>query len=252
MAGVNYDGSPIPDVKPTSTAGPGGFDIMKFLESPAGAAAIQAAGGAASAYGASQQAGAQLAQNASQFAANTITGQGQQDRQNAAAALTPLGESQQFAGHNAILNSILPNMRNFNSPESGNAHGRGGMLPDGGLDPAMINAHYGNAATLESLAQRAKQLSAVNPSAPQENFANLGYSQEQADPFMKNVAGYQGQQIGKQNDQRALIQRALDNDLTGEKQAYKDEHSFWGQTKKVLGMALPAAAGFAGGYMAGR
>lgn len=251
MAGVNYDGSPLPD-NPNPTAAPGGFDIMKFLSSPGGAAAIQAAGGAASAYGASQQAGAQLAQNASQFQANTTQAQSQQDRQNAVSALTPLGESQQFAGHNAILNSILPNMRNFNSPESGNAHGRGGMLPDGGLDASMINSHYGNAATLESLSQHAKQLSAINPSAPQENFANLGYSQEQADPFMKNVAGYQGQQIGKQNDQRALIQRALDNDLNGEKQKYKDDHSFWGQTKQVLGMAIPAALGVAGGYMAGR
>lgn len=245
MAGVNYDGSPLPDSNPT--AAPGGFDIMKFLSSPGGAAVIQGLGGAASAYGAAQQNNAQMAQNASQFQANTTGQQSRDDRTNAVNALTPLGENQQFANHNAILNAILPNMRNFNSPQSGNASGRGGMLPNGGLDAAMINGHFGDAATLESIAQHDKQLAAINPSAPQQNYANMGFSQDMANPFLKNVQGYQGQQINKQGDQRNLIQRALDNDLTGEKQKQHDANTFWGQTKELLKPLLGGVAGYVAG-----
>lgn len=215
--------------------------FLDFLNSPGGAAAINAAGGAASAYGQAKSTEAQQQQTADQFAASATEHQSNQDRANANAALTPLGESQNFTAKNALLNSILPNMRNMNSGV-GVRPGGGSFLPDGGLDKGMINSLYGSTPTLESLAQHGKQLAAINPTAPQENLANYGqWTPQQAQPFQQNVADYQGGVKGTQDSQRAQITKYVQDQMAKEK-ASGSTDGFWHKFAKIAGIAGGVAA----------
>lgn len=242
--------------------------VNGFVGSPTGAAAINAIGSAASAYGQAQQQNADRQLTAKQQAANELARQSDQDRLNARSALTPLGESQNYVAHNSILNAILPNMRNFNSPQSGNQQARGGFLPDGGLGQANVENLYGNAPTLEALSQRAKQLAAVNPDAPQENFANYGsITGQQAQPFMGMVDKYQGQQADRAGGQRDQINSLIQQGIEKENQDEDPSNGFWHKFAKwaavagagaatvfTAGAATPlllAAAGAAGAWGAG-
>ncbi len=217
---------------------PQGNGVTNFLNSPGGAAVINAVGGAATAYGNNKQSEAQQQQNASQFAASQLANQSTQDRQNAQAAATPLGESQNFVAKNALLNAILPNFRNANSGV-GLRPGAGSFLPDGGLNPQMVNSLYGATPTLESLAQRGKQLASINPQAPQENFANLGgFGDQKAAPFMQSVSNFQGDVAGKQDAQRDEITKYVQQGMEQENQTSSNpSDGFWHKFAKWAGIA---------------
>lgn len=212
--------------------------LGNFLNSPGAAALINAAGGAATAYGNNQQSEAQRQQNASQFAATQLANQSQQDRTNAQAALTPLGESQNFVARNSLLDSILPNLRNFDYSSKSGHPTQGGFLPEGGLDKGMIDSLYGSTPTLESLAQRSKQLSAINPQAPQENFGNLGgYGDQKAQPFMDSTQKYQQIMQAAQGGQRDQINQLLQQGLDEENKSDNPSDGFWHKFAKWAGIA---------------
>ncbi len=180
--------------------------FLDFLGSPGGAAAIRAAGGAAAAYGQAQSADANRQVIGAYRGAQVLQNESYLDRLAASAAQAPIGESQSFVGRNSVLNVLLPTMRNFDS-HTGQRPGRGSFLPEGGLDPTMVNSLYGPGATLESLAQRGKQLAAVNPSAPQENLENYGFAPSQVQPVASNIDNYQQTQRTAQQTLKDNITR---------------------------------------------
>jgi hypothetical protein len=188
-----------------------------FVSSPLGNAAIGAIGSYLEKKGEAEQNEAGRQQTGNFNAANQLNLQSMQDRTNAQNAATPLGESQNFVAKNTLLNAILGNMQNFNYAKGGRPASQGGAIPTGGFDKGMLENLYGATPTLESLSQRAKQVSAINPSAPQENFANLGgFTPMQAEPFMASVKNYQGQQQGKQDAQRSALQDYINSSISGE------------------------------------
>lgn len=190
--------------------------IMAFLNSPAGSALINGAGQAFSAYGQGQEADANRGLTAAQFAAGQVASQSGQDRQNAQAAATPLGENQNFAAKNALLNAILPNMRNISYAKGSQPSAQGGILPPGGLDKGMVDSLYGSTPTLESLALRQKQTAAINPQAPQDNLGAYGGFGDKAAPYNAGVKTYQDEQATKQDNQRSLIQQYINAGLSGD------------------------------------
>ena len=177
--GVNYNNlfnsensfrqsSPAP--KPAAGADPGLLSkVGSILNSPAGAAGIQAAGAGLAAYGANKNAAASRQQNAHQFAADMAQRQleaDQQDQRTRAAGVldaAPLGAEQSFAQKQALLHSILGATRNYSAvpgdPAVAAAMGstnQGGMrLPEGGFDPGMLERLFGDEATQASIAARA-------------------------------------------------------------------------------------------------
>lgn len=200
----------------TATGGMGTMaTINGAVGSPLGQLAIGTVGSYLSSKAQSDQAEANRQLTAEQYAGNMTNQQGVQDRQNAVAAQTPLGENQNFAARNAMLNAILPNMRNI-SYAKGTGQGQGGMLPQGGLDPNLINSLYGATPTLESLTQRQNQLAAINPTAPKPNFQNLGFTQDQVKPFQTTMDQYQQGQSGRQDEQRKAVQQYINDNLRGQ------------------------------------
>ncbi len=202
-------------VPAASTAG--GTGALATANNIAGNPLVQMGVGAIGDYlkskGQSEESAAGRISNANLAAINLGNSQSQQDRTNAQNAATPLGESQNFVAKNALLAALLPNMRNINSGV-GQRPGAGGFLPDGGLNPQLINSLYGTDPTLESLSQRAKQISAINPSAPQEDFSKYGgFTSGQTDPYQTSVQGYQADQQKKQDAQRAAMQQYINASL---------------------------------------
>lgn len=221
-------------------SGGGGIDyaaIMNFLNSPTGQAAIGAAGGAFSAAGQRADNEASRAQNNDQFWAGMIQNQFNADRTNqlAQAQTTlqqdPLGASQKFAQKQALLSAILPNLRNSaitpGNPNIAARMGQGqGPLPEGGLDPKMIEALYGNNTTLESLAHRQRQLTQANPDGPQQDFSTMFGSMAQ--PQMDRNNQYAGYQQAQRNTARLgldqqLNQSAVNGDINQHKANHDDD-----------------------------
>jgi hypothetical protein len=249
-----------------ATTGDGGGGMtdnqIKFIQT------LIAAGGAGlQSYGASKSAGADREQNAQQFAANMAQRQAENNmtdvrsRQIAAEGASPLGGDQQYAQRNAILQALLSNARNYSftpgdprvAAAMGNGNNPGGMrLPEGGLDPAMLQRLYGDASTQGAIAQHAKAVGQINPNAPPPDFHNLYGMGEQGteNPFMTDVRTSNDNARVAQEAERArsesVINRAIDEDVNGTKQKKKG-----GILKKIAKYALMAApivaAPFTGG-----
>ncbi len=186
-----------------------------YVQSPIGQAVIGGVGSYLQSKGQSEQLEANRLQQGSLGAANQINAQSTQDRQNAQAAATPLGESQNFVAKNALLNAILPNMRNINS-QTGLRPGAGSFLPDGGLDKGLVDSLYGSTPTLESLSTRSQQLSGINPQAPKQNLSNFGgFTADQTQPFQQANDAYQLEQQKKQDAQRKAVQDYINMGLSG-------------------------------------
>lgn len=208
-----------------STAAAGGSSLLsKGLTNPnVLSAIIGAAGGAFSSIGQAKQdaANRQFQGESNQIAANQ--NYATQDASNAvnAANANPLGASQNFVARNRLLSAILPSLQNVNfspgDPKVAAAMGSysGGLrLPTGGLDPSMINASFGDNATLESLADQQKNTAAINPNASQPNLQNFGYTADQTDPLTQSVGAYQAGAKTNQQNYRNSISQAL-NSQTG-------------------------------------
>lgn len=195
----------------------GGLGTMGAINSAVGSPLGQAVLGAAGSYFKSKSdaeaAALDRQQTANAAGINQTNLQSTQDRANAQAAASPLGESQNFVARNSLINAILPNMRNINSGV-GKRPGAGSFLPSGGLDPKLIDSLYGANPTLESLAQRAKEKSAINPQAPTENLGSYGgFTPAQTQGHMSDIQAYQLEQQKKQDAQRKQVQSYINAGL---------------------------------------
>lgn len=242
---------------------PSGLDrVLSILNSPLGAAGIQAAGAGLAAYGANKQNEANRQQNAQQFSADMAERQRefdsnqQQGAATAAAAASPLGADQMFAQRQALAKAILGSARNIKftpgDPAVAAAMGTvsGGMqLPENGLDPAMLERLFGDQATLASIGAREKAVGQINPHATPTDLAPLfgaAGATTTADIGSANAAELQ-RQLDESAKQRAIIQRAIDEDIRGEKQgqqAQQEKHgNFFGGLLKTVGKGLSFVPG---------
>jgi hypothetical protein len=237
-----------------AASGGGGGVLNKVLDivgSKGGQTLVNAAGAGLQAYGQHKQNEAQMAQNAHQFQANMAQRQLENDQQNQmnraklAADASPLGQDQSFAQKQAMLKAILPGLSNFSitpgDPRVAAAMGKssgGFRLPEGGFDPAMIERMFGDAATMASLKQKATQVGQINPNTPTMDFGAM-YGQPGLD-LTSQITGINQMELQRQAEeskkQRELIQRAIDNDIKGEKQAKPSK------AKSALGGALSGAS----------
>ena len=232
--------------------------ITGILNTPGGAAGVGALGAGISAYGQNKSAEADRAATARQFAANMAQRQLEGDQQHQmaqasnAVAASPLGAEQSFAQKQAMLQAILGNTRNFSAtpgdPRVAAAMGstnQGGMrMPEGGFDPAMLQRLFGDKATMESIANRQQAVGMMNPRGTPLNLGTMF-----GDAGAAASAGVMGaqqteldRQLAESAKQRELIQRAIDEDIRGEKQSKKG---------KVGGAIGNAAAGAGTGFMFG-
>jgi hypothetical protein len=127
----------------------------------------------------------------------------------------------------------------------------------------MLERLYGDAATQGSIVQHSNNVANIDPRAQHSNLGQLfGTSadgSENANDTAMNT--YSSQALQSQTDsqakQRELIQRALDNDITGEKQPKKSGGNIFGKILKTASTGLsfipgvgqilaPAAAGLGG------
>jgi hypothetical protein len=207
---------------------------LSILGSPGGAALVNAAGAGISAYGANKAAEADRNLSAQQFAARTAQDQLNADRQHqlaqtsAAVNASPLGEAQTFAQRNAMLLPLLMGARNVSvhpgDPAVAAAMGggvQGGIrLPEGGLDPAMLQRMFGDASTMESIKNRQQMVGQLNPRGPAMDlgamFGDKGTAAS-ADVAAGNQMELQ-RQMDEEAKQRQLIQRAIDEDIRGTNQ----------------------------------
>lgn len=211
--------------------------ILDIIGSKGGQTVTSAVGAALQSYGAGKQADADRAATANQFAANMAEREYENDqadqraRSTAALDASPLGQDQNFAQKQAITRAILGNTRNVQltpgDPRVAAAMGTstGGVrLPEGGFDPAMLDRLFGDQATQASIAQHAKAIGRVDPGAPAPPLAQLFPSQgeSQPNPYLADVAGANAgvQSALDESSQRRrdIIQRAIDEDIKGEKQ----------------------------------
>lgn len=243
----------IPPVGSVTQQGNSTLDtVMKLLNSPGGAALVGAAGAGISAYGANKSATADRELNANQFAANMAQNQLEGDRANqlsragAAASASPIGESQDYAQRQALLSAILPGLRNSNiTPGDSRVAGamgsnQGGLrLPEGGLDPAMIERMFGANTTLGSIQQRQNQIGQINPNGPVQDMGSM-FGQpgtDASDAVLKSNQAVGDKQAADQAKQRQIIMAAIDNDLTMNSQNGKPPEGYeydkkTGQLKK--------------------
>jgi hypothetical protein len=259
-------------------------NVLDILGSKGGQTAVSMAGAGLSAYGAAQDRNAaredNLANrqmNAQQFAAQMAQRQSEQDESNqmgraqAAVSASPMGAEQEFAQRNALFHQLLGSARNFSvtpgDPAVAGAMGKmsGGMrLPEGGLDPAMLDRLYGDKATLASIQGRQNAIGQLNPMGQQTQLgAMFGAAGNDASAAVS--AGQQGlanTMQTNQDAQRQIIMRALDNDITGEKQPQeKKKGNIFGKILKGVGVGASFIPGvgqivapiatFAGGMVDG-
>ena len=232
--------------------------VLDILGSKGGQVLTNAVGAGLSAYGQNSQANASRAQNAQEFGAEMAERQLQDDRADALARnhatldANPLGQSQGFAQKQALLSAILPQARNFSitagdpAVQAARGHVSGGMqLPAGGLDPAMIQRLFGEAATQSSLAQNDKNLANMNPHAATTDYSTLFGNQPNGAPNAvgAGVDAYkvaeQARQDAERERQREIIRRALEEDIQGSK---KSKGS--GMGGKLAHAGIGAASGF--------
>jgi hypothetical protein len=247
-----------------TVAGPSGLDkVMGILNTPAGGAMIQAAGAGIGAYGANKSATADRNLRAQQFAAEMAQRQNEQDRAHqlnsaqAATAASPLGAEQSFAQKQALLRAILGNTQNFSAtpgdPSIAAAMGstnQGGMrIPEAGFNPAMLERMFGDKTTMGSIANRQQAIGQLNP---RQSAMNLGSMFGDAGTAAsQGVLDANQMELQRQMDasaaQRSQIQRAIDEDIRGEKQGGSSSSK-----GSKLGNAAKGALGGAGtGFMFG-
>jgi hypothetical protein len=97
----------------------------------------------------------------------------------------------------------------------------GGLrLPEGGLDPSLIDRLFGDKSTLEAIKNRNLQVGQINPMNPVMDLSSL-YGQAGTDAST-DIRAANAQQMAadaeKEAQQRAIIMRALDNDISGQHQ----------------------------------
>lgn len=223
-----------------------------------------AAGAGLTAFENYQQNKSNQQQNARQTAISTLQGQYNADRNREQAAAQgvlnadPLGADQRFAQHNALLNAIMPGLRNVQShpgdPGVAAAMGgnRGGLMnaiPQGGFDPKMIEQKYGDAATMGSIVKRQQELTNLDSRAPQSNLqAMFGDS---AAPYQQQMADWATNLQRLQGQEKAAYEAQLQhhiNAMVNEEENSGGGSGFWHKFAKIAGaVGLVAAVVMTGG-----
>lgn len=224
--------------------------VLNWFGTPAGDAVTNAVGAGISAYGNYQQNQQNLKQNASQFAANLKQNQYQFDQNNqlnraqGVLAADPLGANQQYAQKNALLAAILPGLRNYQSTPGDSAvagamgsHVGGLRLPEGGLDPNMINQKYGEHATAAAIADHAKHILSLDPNASMPDMGSL-FSPEEAAPFQQTLTDWSSNLQKLQGQEKAKYEASIDSYI--QQMAAQEQKSgkpgFWHKLAKVAGI----------------
>ena len=194
-----------------------------------------------------------LANNASQFRAQLLNNQRNADRSDQFARATavagqPLGEAEDYVTRNRIARALLPAMANAPRITPGDS-AIAAVMPQGGLDlhglitPEMLAA-IGEDATANAVAQRSQNLINIDPSAAVPNTTAMGLPGDH-DALVER---YRQNRIADQQSENErvmrLINMALDEDLTGEKQKKKKGGGFLGGLGKVLGIGGGIASMF--------
>lgn len=228
---------------------------LAFLGTPGGQAVTGFAGAGLSALGNAQEANANRQQNATQYAATSAQNQFNADRADANAKATgvlnadPLGADQKYAQRNALASAILPQLRNARSTpgDAGVAGAMGSrtgglsnILPQGGLDPAMVKSMFGTDATASAIAQRHNEINSLDPNAAQPDMAVL---------FGPAGAPYQAQMkdwASKLQNASAQTRAAYDAQMKGYIDHMVSQESesggFWHTFAKIAGVVGAAAA----------
>lgn len=204
--------------------------INKILSSKGTELALGAAGAYLTSRGANQRADQQLAlqrqgaaQNAAQFRVNTIADllrseeAAQLARAQAAMGSTRLGENSNFATRNRIARALVPQLAAQRLTPADPAVARlMPQMPALNIPPEALAA-LSDEATAAEIAQRSQLLANIDPDAAMPDFAAMGLPtdrQAMLEQYRQNVASERGASRQHMLD---LIQRALDEDLDGEK-----------------------------------
>lgn len=202
---------------------------------------VGAAAAGLGAWGDAQQRKAQRQQNAAQMAQTDYWNTQSQQTNRASGVLNadPLGADQRYAQRNALMASILPNLRNFHSPEAPERGGFMNALGPNGLDPTMINNLFGSQATMAAIGKRNKELLNLDPRAPVSNLSAM-YGSE-ADGAMDELRSYATAAQNADSTQRAeydaRIKALIDQKAAGDKPG-----GFWHNLAKVAAVAGGIAA----------
>lgn len=260
MAWTNIAPSPNPiqnAVNPTPPVDPNASAITKalaFLQTPGGSSVTNLAGNALSALGQYQQNQQQLQLSGTTNAANLTQNQYNADQANQLAksegvlAADPLGADQAYAQKNALANAILPGLRNAKSTPGdpsvasamGTRTGGAAILPDGGLDPTMINSLFGPAATSAAVTQRAQEINSLDPNAAQPNQTQL-FGAAGA-PGQQQVAQWASQLQNASSAQRSAFDSKMQGYINTMVQQESDTGGFWHTFAKIAGVVGAAAA----------
>jgi hypothetical protein len=169
-------------------------------------------------------------------------------RQISSAQLLPMGAEQGYAQKQALAKALLGGARNvsFTPGDPGIAAAMGsysgGMkLPEGGLDPAMLERLYGDNATQAAIAAFQKNVGQVNPRVATQDlgtlFGNSADGSENA--FTTDVRTSNQGELNRQMDESAKERAAVIAALTNGQQPKGDGGSKWGTVAKIGMSILP-------------
>lgn len=239
---------------PGGAAAPQQGGFMGFMNTPTGAALINAGGAGLLAYGQSRNSAADREQQGLTSAAdlrmrlfNTLNDD-QRTRAQGVINADPLGADQKYAQGNALLSAILPGMHMAQSSNgSGRVSAVSSMLPKGGFDPGMVNSMFGPEATQAALVKRNKELLSLDPNAAQSNLTSMyGDSAAQAQTQISDWATKLQQTQGAERAKLEQDMTAYMNQMVHqEKQQGKP--GFWHRFAQIAGMAGGIAAMFVPG-----
>lgn len=244
--------------QPINPATSGKSGILDYLSTPGGAALINAAGGGLAAYGQYQQNQGNQKQQALQFAATSLQQQRQQDQNNqmtrAAGAIQadPLGADQKFAQHNALLDAILPGMRNQQShpgdPAISQAMGTrtGGVnsvIPQAGFDPNMVKSMFGPESTMNSIVQRHQDISNLDPTSAQPNLSSMYGNDPTAAAAQTQMKDWASKLQTAQGAEKQQYESQMQNYVNQMiQQEGNDGSGFWHKFAKIAGYVGLATA----------
>lgn len=242
--------------------GPGGAapsaiqQALAFLGTPGGSAVTNMAGSALSAYGQYQQQQQQLGQNAAQFGAKSAQDQYNADqnlkaqRANGVLNADPLGADQKYAQSNALRAAILPNLRNSKSTPGDGAvasamgsrtGGIANILPENGLDPAMVASMFGPNATMQAITQRHQEINNLDPSAPTADLSKM-YGSTAAAPFNKAQGDWQAQVQNLDANQKAAFESKMNGYIQQMVNQENNSGGFWHKFAQIAGVVGSVAA----------
>lgn len=248
----------LPNVQQPQSGGGGISAVGNYLASPGGTAVTNLVGGALQSYQNQQNLEADRNLSAADKAAMLRQQQFNADRDDQRARATgvlnadPLGADQGYAQKQALMQAILPNLRNFRSaPGDAAVAGamgapRGGTmnaLGPNGLDPEMVNRLFGPDATASAIAQRHQEINSLDPNAAQPNFQSMFGNTPGAQQAQQQVASWAQQLQQKTGAEKQAFEAQMNDYINRMVQAEgNDSSGFWHKFAKVAAIVGAAAA----------